>query len=257
MDLIKNIEENFFAVSRYWGSLNSSLKQEESICAMNTGVIISDINWVWNETPLNNDDAKSIAAVKEYYKKLNLRFWWWVYPRGKSQDTARILNSYGLRLIDKVPCMAANLDDSLLDSLKTENIKIIEVKDKNTLHIWETISFHGFEMPPRAREQYGTYVSSFKLGPQSPQKLFLAYLDGIPAATSLLFTNKNSAGIYYVSTLPAYRNKGCGLSITRAAMQSAKESGFKHIILQATSMGAKVYKRAGFRQYCHAEIFKL
>ncbi|MGD0170490.1 MAG: hypothetical protein ABSE54_12290 [Smithella sp.] len=78
MDLIKHIEENFFAVSRYWGSLNCSLTQIESICAMNTGVTISDINWAWNEKPLNNDDAKSIAGIKEYYKKSNLRFWWWI-----------------------------------------------------------------------------------------------------------------------------------------------------------------------------------
>jgi hypothetical protein len=257
MNLINNIEENFFAVSRYWGSLNSSLKQAESVCAMHTGVTISDINWVWNEKPLKDDDEKSIATVKEYYKKLNLRFWWWVYPCGKSDKTTRILNGYGLRLLTEVPCMAADLNDSLLDCRETDNIIITEVKDKDALLTWETISFHGFEMPPRAREQYGAFVSSYKIGSKSPQKLFLAYLDGIPAATSLLFTYKNSAGIYYVSTLPAFRNKGCGLKITQAAMQSAKKSGFHYVILQATPMGAKVYKRAGFREYCHAEIYKL
>ncbi|PKN52341.1 MAG: hypothetical protein CVU55_07360 [Deltaproteobacteria bacterium HGW-Deltaproteobacteria-13] len=257
MDLIKQIEENFFAVSRYWGSLNSSLRQAESIYAMNTGVTISDINWVWNEKPLNNDNAKSIAEIKDIYKRLNLRFWWWVYPRGQSPETQRMLQDAGLRLIVKVPCMAADLNKSLSEGQPADNITISEVKDKEGLRTWERISFHGFEMPPRAQEQYAAFVSSFKLGAESPQKLFLAYLDGIPAATSLLFTNKSSAGIYYVSTLPAYRNKGCGLRITQAAMQSAKESGFKDIILQATPMGAKVYPRAGFQEYCHAEIYKL
>jgi predicted N-acetyltransferase YhbS len=60
-----------------------------------------------------------------------------------------------------------------------------------------------------------------------------------------------------VSTLPAYRNKGFGLKITQAAMQTAKESGFKNVILQATPLGAQVYIRAGFKEYCHAEIYKL
>jgi hypothetical protein len=257
MDLIKPIEENFFAVSRFWGSLNSSLKQVDSIRAMNTGVTISDINWVWNEKPLNNDNVKSIAEIKDYYKKLNLRFWWWVYPRGQSPETQKILQDAGLRLIEKIPCMAADLHDSLLEGHPPDNIKIYEVLEQNDLRIWESVSFHGFEMPPRAREQYGAFVSSFKIDAQSPQKFFIAYLDEMPAATSLLFTHKNSAGIYYVSTLPSYRNKGCGLRITQAAMQSAKESGFKNIILQATPMGAKVYIQAGFRQYCHAEIYKL
>jgi hypothetical protein len=40
-------------------------------------------------------------------------------------------------------------------------------------------------------------------------------------------------------------------------MQAAKESGFKDVILQATPMGFKVYKRTGFKEYCHAEIYKL
>jgi GNAT superfamily N-acetyltransferase len=250
---IKNIEEIFFAVSRYWGSLNSSLKRIEPIYAMHTGVAISDINWVWNEKPLKKDDAQAITQIKEYYKNLNLRFWWWVYPRGQSPETARMLQDAGLRLIAKVPCMAADLNNSLSDAKFSENISVIEVKDKSDLFFWKDVSFHGFEMPQRAREQYDTFVASFNLGGQSPQRLFLACLDGKPVATSLLFTHGKSAGIYYVSTLPDYRNKGCGLSITQAAMQA----GFKDIILQATPSGEKVYTRAGFKEYCRAEIYKL
>jgi GNAT superfamily N-acetyltransferase len=257
MDLIKHIEENFFAVCRYWGSLNFSFIKAGSIGAMNTGVAISDINWIWNEKPLINDNARAIADIKEIYKKLNLRFWWWIYPRGQSPQTHSLLQDAGLRLIEKVPCMAADLTTSEIEEKISGNIKISPVKDKNDLLIWEDISFHGFEMPQRTREQYGAFVSSFDLGAQSPQKLFLAYCDGKPVATSLLFTHEHSAGIYYVSTLPAYRNKGFGLKITQAAMQAAKESGFKNVILQATPLGAKVYLRAGFKEYCRAEIYKL
>ena len=257
MDLIKHIEENFFAVCRYWGGLNSSLIQAGSIGAMNTGAAIADINWVWNEKPLTNDDAKFIADIKEIYKKLNLHFWWWIYPGGQSPKTSILLQNAGLRLIEKVPCMAADLNDSASEEQLPDYITISPVKDKNDLLIWEDISFHGFEMPQRAREQYGSFVSSFDLGTQSPQKLFLAYFDGKPVATSLLFTHNNSTGIYYVSTLPAFRNKGFGLKITQAAMQAAKESGFKNVILQATPLGAKVYIRAGFKEYCRAEIYKL
>lgn len=257
MDFTKHIEDNFFAVSRYWGSLNSSLRRNESIYAMNTGVSISDINWVWNEKPLDNRDAKTITEIKEFYEKLNLRFWWWVYPRGQSPETRAMLHDAGLRLIAKVPCMAAELNDLLSDTKLNEKIEISEVKDKNDLLKWETISFHGFEMPQRAREQYDLFVSSFQLSAHSPQKLFLAYVDGIPAATALLFTCKDSAGIYYVSTIPAHRNKGCGLKITRAAMQSAKEAGFRDVILQATPSGAHVYKKAGFKEYCQADIYRL
>jgi hypothetical protein len=257
MDLIKHIEENFFAVCRYWGSLNSSLIHAGSIGAMNTGVAISDINWVWNEKPLTNDNAKSIADIKEIYQKLNLRFWWWIYPCGQSPETERILQDAGLRLIEQVPCMAADLNDSVSDKKIPDNVTISPVKDKNDLLIWEEISFRSFEMPSRIRKQYGAFVSSFELSAQSPQKLFLAYFEEKPVATSLLFTHNNSAGIYYVSTLPAFRNNGFGLMITQAAMQAAKNAGLKYVILQATQLGAKVYTRAGFKEYCRAVVYKL
>jgi GNAT superfamily N-acetyltransferase len=224
---------------------------------MNTGVSISDFNWVWNEKPLTNDNAKSIADIKEIYKKLNLRFWWWIYPSGQSPKTRAMLQDAGLRLIEKVPCMAADLNDSASEKQIPNNITISPVKDKNDLLIWEDISFHGFEMPECARVQYGAFVSSFDLGNQSPQRLFLAYFDDKPVATSLLFVHNNTAGIYYVSTLPAYRNKGLGLNVTIAAMQYAKKSGFKNVILQATPLGAKVYIRAGFKEYCRADVYCL
>jgi ribosomal protein S18 acetylase RimI-like enzyme len=256
MHFIEDIEENSFAVGRYWGSFNSSLTKIGSIWSMNTGIAVADLNWVWNEKPLTNDNAKSIADIREIYKNLNLHFWWWIYPSGQSPKTRAMLEDAGLRLIEKVPCMAADLNDSASEKQSTNNIKISPVKDRNDLLIWEDISFHGFEMPQRAREQYGCFVSSFDLDISSPQKLFLAYFDGKPVATSLLFVHNNTAGIYYVSTLPAYRNKGMGLIVTIAAMQAAKESGFKNVILQATPLGVKVYKRAGFKEYCHAEIYR-
>ena len=253
---INHIEENFFAVSSYWGSLNNSLKKSDSIWAMSTGVAISDINWTWNEKPLIKENTKSIEEIKEYYKKLNLRFWCWVYPRGQSPETSKLLQDSGFRLYAKVPCMAADLGISLRDNSQTNNIKVIPVQNKSDLVTWTNVSFEGFEMPPRVREQYSTFVSTFNINAESPQKLFIAYLDEKPAATSLLFTNKDTAGIYYVSTVPAYRNKGCGLKVTLAAMQTAKESGFNEIILQATPAGERVYKRAGFKEYCQAEIYK-
>lgn len=251
------IEDNFFAVSSYWGSLNSSLKSVASIRAMSTGIALSDINWVWNENPLIEDNIKSIDQIKEYYKKLNLCFWWWVYPRGQSPETSRLLMDAGFRLFAKVPCMAADLLDSLYNYNQRKIIKVSPVRNKDDLLIWKDVSFDGFEMPSRARDQYGKFISSFSIGSESPQKFFLAYFDGKPVATSLLFTNTNTAGIYYVSTLPAYRNKGCGLRITQAAMQAARTSGFNEVVLQSTPLGARVYNRAGFKEYCRAEIYKI
>ncbi len=224
---------------------------------MHTGVAISDFNWAWNEKPLDDSDIKSVEGIKEFYRQQNLRFWWWVYPRGNSAQTIDVLENAGMRLIQQIPCMAADFNIKTLNDKAPDDATVSEVKDTNDLLVWADISFGGFQMPERTREQYDNFVLSFQRGNKEAQKLFLAYIDKKPVATSLLFMDKDTAGIYYVSTLPAYRNKGLGFYVTLAAMQAAKVAGFKNVILQATPAGAKVYRRIGFNEYCQAQIYKL
>jgi len=256
MSKLKSIEENFFSVGRYWGSLNSSLVRIGCLRAMHTGVPISDFNWAWNEKPLTGQDAAFVENVKNYYKQNNLRFWWWVYPRGNSAHTSSTLENAGMKLIAHIPCMAANLDIKALDEKMPVQITMTEVKDDINLLLWADISFRGFHMSERVREQYNAFVLSFGRGAPSAQKLFIACMDGKPAATSLLFMNSGTAGIYYVSTLPEYRNKGLGFYVTLAAMRAAKDAGYGEVILQATPDGEKVYRRIGFIEYCKAQIYK-
>ncbi len=254
---LESVENNFFAVGRYWGSLNSSFLQEGAICSMHTGVAISDFNWAWNEKPLDDCDITSVEGIKEFYRQQNLRFWWWVYPRGDSSQTKEMLENAGMRLIAQIPCMAADLHIEPLEEKILAPITIAEVKDQSDLSVWADISFRGFQMPERAREQYNKFVLSFQRGNKEAQKLFLAYIDKKPVATSLLFMDKDTAGIYYVATLPEYRNRGMGYFVTLAAMRAAKAAGHNNIILQATPAGEKVYRRIGFQEICRAHIYKI
>lgn len=252
-----NIEKNFFSVGRYWGNLNASLKRKESVWWMNTGVAVSDMNWAWNETPLAAPDTAIVSEIREDYKKNNLRFWWWVYPCGQSAATSAILQNAGFRLYANVCCMAADLNESFPEPYATGDMEIYHVRSREDLAVWEDVAFHGFEMPRHARDPFGAFVSSFETGDQSPQRFILGCIQGKPVATSLLFKDQRTAGIYYVSTLPSYRNRGCGLSVTQTAMQLARESGFKDVVLQATPMGKRVYERLNFKRYYHAGIYTI
>ncbi len=254
---LESVENNFFAVGRYWGSLNSSFLQEGSICSMHTGVAISDFNWAWNEKPLDDCDITSVEGIKEFYRQQNLRFWWWVYPRGDSSQTKEMLENAGMRLIAQIPCMAADFNIKTLNDKTPDEVTVSEVKDTNDLLVWADVSLRGFQMPERAREQYNKFVLSFQRGNKEAQKLFLAYIDKKPVATSLLFMDKDTAGIYYVATLPEYRNRGMGYFVTLAAMRAAKAAGHNNIILQATPAGEKVYRRIGFQEICRAHIYKI
>ncbi len=250
------VEINYFAFCRFLGGLNSSLIKFDSASAMHTGVPVSDMNWAFNEKPLNKKNREDIRTIKEYYSRCNLHFEWWVYPCGQSPGTQRMLQETGLEWFTKKTCMVADLNKPLSDACSRHEMEILPVQDIRGLHVWRETSLNGFEISDYAKEPYNRFVASFEIGPQSPLKLFILYFDKQPVSTSILFRHKNTAGIYYVSTLPAYRNKGCGLKITQAAMKEARHNHFKDIVLQSEPSGINVYKRAGFQECCQAEIYK-
>ncbi len=84
---------------------------------------------------------------------------------------------------------------------------------------------------------------------------FLAYYDGNPVASSLVFYEAGVAGIYSVTTLEEARGKGIGTAITLAPLNEAKKLGYEIAILQSSDMALNMYKHMGFKEYCKIEWF--
>jgi len=257
MSLVKIIENTFFANGRYWGSLNRSLFVSGPVWAMNTGIESADLNMVWNEKPLTAKDNKAISIIKENYRNAGLPFWWWVFPCAQSQTTSDILKNEGFSLVDNIPSMVADLTVLPDEEIHNVDVQIIQIENRENLFLWEDVSFRGFEFPPAIRLQYTKFVNTFNIRPDSPQKLFLAFFQGEPVANSLLFCHENAGGIYFVSTLPAYRKKSIGLAITLATMQFARKTGAQYCTLQSSADGFRVYQQAGFKEYCRVAVYGL
>ena len=84
---------------------------------------------------------------------------------------------------------------------------------------------------------------------------FLAYYDGNPVASSLVFYEEGVAGIYNVTTLEEARGKGIGTAITLAPLHEAKKLGYEIAILHSSEMALNMYKQMGFKEYCTIEWF--
>ena len=254
MSFIPVIENTFFANGRYWGGLNSSLYRSGSFWVMKTGIASADLNMVWNEKALIQDDLRSLEEIKINFQQAGLPFWCWVFPRGRSQVTSEILQSAGFTFIDSIPCMLVDLSRPEPDT-HDRSLRIVQVQNEETLSLWEKVSFAGFDFPPETQHQYHRFVGAFNLQADSPQKFFLAYFNEQPVATSLLFLHENAAGIYFISTLAEFRRKGIGLAVTRAAMTASRLAGAQYATLQSSPGGLHVYRQAGFQEYCRVEVY--
>ena len=77
---------------------------------------------------------------------------------------------------------------------------------------------------------------------------FIGLLNGEPVATAMCLARDGIAGIFNVSTVPAYRRLGIGEAITRHAAIAGRDHGCTAAALQASAMGEPVYRRMGFQE---------
>jgi ribosomal protein S18 acetylase RimI-like enzyme len=78
--------------------------------------------------------------------------------------------------------------------------------------------------------------------------LYVAYLDGVPAAAAMSLLSHGIAGIYWVATRPELQRRGLADAITRRTSNDAFARGAACVVLQASPFGEPVYLRMGYRE---------
>ena len=75
---------------------------------------------------------------------------------------------------------------------------------------------------------------------------FIASVDGVDAAAALVFVTGGLGMVEWVATAEAFRRRGLGAAVTRAATNAAFERGATLVALQATPIGQPVYAGLGY-----------
>lgn len=78
---------------------------------------------------------------------------------------------------------------------------------------------------------------------------YLAYREGVPAATLATFRYGDAASIEFVSTLAAHRRQGLAAALCIQAVQDLQRAGVKLITLRSSTEAVPLYTRLGFRPY--------
>lgn len=149
--------------------------------------------------------------------------------------------------------MAADLMALPEDLPSPDRLEIVPVENGETLQQWIHIASIGFDVPEEYEEVwYDFFVEAvFDL----PFRSYLALLNGQPVATSQMFLSAGVAGIYNVTCIPEARGQGIGAAITLAPALAARGMGYRIGILQASDLGARVYRRLGFQDFGKRSIF--
>jgi GNAT superfamily N-acetyltransferase len=132
-------------------------------------------------------------------------------------------------------------------------LEIIPVEDAETLRDWIHVASVGFRVPQEFENTWYDFFVEAVFDP--PFRNYLALWNGRPVGTSQLFLSAGVAGIYNVTCLPEARGRGIGAAVTVVPLQAARALGYRVGILQASTLGYRVYRRLGFQEYGKLSVY--
>ena len=97
----------------------------------------------------------------------------------------------------------------------------------------------------------------YRMSKHDNASFYLAYIDAVPIATSLIVRKGDEVGVYLIATLEQFRKKGIGKYITEYTLWEAKQAGAAFAHLQATDIGKTVYQKIGFEIMGKVPVFKI
>ncbi len=195
-----------------------------------------------------NPDAR-IGEIRRHYAARRLPFVWSVGPFSRPSDLGSRLESHGLRCVERLPGIAADLRALNEDIPFPAGLTVERVGDAEVLREHVEVARAGFGMPGFVTGALLEACSVLGLEEDDPFGHYVGRLGGEVLATASLSLAAGVAGIFNVVTLPKARRRGMGAALTLAALRDARKRGYRIGILQSSAMGLGVYRRLGFGQY--------
>lgn len=216
---------------------------------------LTRFNGVLRMRASRREQAAMLGQLLEYFHSNHLPFFWADYPPGSTPGLEQYLVSHGvLQVARDMPAMQRGLREMPSFRLP-EQVEITEVHSLQDQIDWLEVHMLGFGEPEETRADFQQHLNHSLGESPSDWRHFLARWQGEPCAISTLLCAPRAAGIYHVTTLPAYRGRGLGRALTLAAMQTGREQGFATAVLFASPDGYPLYKKLGFETVVTADLY--
>lgn len=181
--------------------------------------------------------ARTLERIRAYYTEAKVPFR--LHVPTCDEAVCQALAEHGFTRVDDLPMMVIAQPGFVPD---VPELSVRPVRDAQTLADFQRVAFESFGYPA----ERAPIVLTEQLVQLPHVEIFVGYVDGAAACCAMLLVTGGVAGIYWVGALDAHRRRGLGGAITAHAVAAGRERGCRQACLQASPMGAPVYRRLGF-----------
>ena len=225
------------------GNLVSFYERIAGMCGYETG-LVSGCRYVWNREGswpsyiLGVPGEEDIKGMAEAIERGDLPAFW-ILPGSAGREMS-LLDSAGIRAVKRWSGM--HLDPAEFVPATTGPGLEVKINDPGSLEAWLEIVNTDL-------------VSGTSLGPEVPGAIassgdfhwMVAYRDGVPLATGLVFSADGVGGLYMLATRASARGGGIGSAVFSEMTALAIRTGNRAVVLHGTGLGERIYLRTGFR----------
>lgn len=251
----KKLEHNFCLKVSSLPSLHPSMLVRDVGCGItqiDAAVASDTFNVVCGGDFTDLAITPKVSLIVQYYTAKQYPFAWWIGPSSRSNAAHEILVHSGLTHAETEVGMAADAQDILTKFKTIEGFSYLAVKTENNWHDFGVVMASVFDpFDEEAVRFYNMVAPYYKNG---NIKMFVGYIDQVPATICSCVIDDTFGGIYDIVTTPKFQKRGLGTYMTSIAIQFLKKNGCDIIGMQATQDGQRIYDKLGFKQF---DLFKV
>jgi GNAT superfamily N-acetyltransferase len=198
---------------------------------------------------LKDEEADGVidATIAEY-ARLDLEFRWIVSPDSTPLDLADRLERRGLIRHEVSGMVRAT---NAFEAPRIEGDIAVEHIELKSEAAFSHVTARGWKMDEASLATYHRLV----LAEPERHHLFLARLNGEPAASASYVAGEDSAYLMGGVVLPAFRGRGLYRSLVATRVRHARDRGLSLATCHAGRMSAPILERLGFETICPFLVF--
>ncbi|MFX1571416.1 MAG: GNAT family N-acetyltransferase [Promethearchaeota archaeon] len=239
--------DDFYIKSSQHSNFNSRLEDKIS------WIFAKNADWpncIFRANFVDLNIEHEIREIRKLIKENKAPNGWTVGPLTKPSNLGSFLEENDFSKVYHQTGMAVDL--RYIEDIKIENndLKVKLIKSDKSLKQWAKIVSLGFGIKVDCKLLKFLYL-------QPEIKFYIGNYKRKTVSTLMLYLAKGIAGLHAVSTLPEYRCKGLGFTISGIALLDAYRMGYEVAVLQASNLGERIYKKLGFQKYCDINSYEL